>query len=222
MPLVQLLVGVPLWRSVQECSPLCRMRQGAPFEVAAHRERGKPLRPLCLQLMRSLEARVKRPLGLKEPPPVWHPWAEVPRDVAVVAAAGPWFLEIFSGTAMLTKAARAVPPTDRHYNPCDMVPQPFDVVDADNWDFIMALVHAGAVRFLHCGTPCNTFSAARKLDGGPPPLRSQEQPPPGFGERCYGFLGEFVPPTLSICMVEISRSRTLSSVLRGSRLTSSI
>ena len=28
-----------------------------------HRQRGKPLRPLCLRLMRSLEARMKRPLG---------------------------------------------------------------------------------------------------------------------------------------------------------------
>ena len=30
--------------------------------------------------------------------------------------------------------------------------------------------------FLHCGTPCNTFTAARKDDGGPPPLRSQTCP----------------------------------------------
>ena len=96
-----------------------------------------------------------------------------------MAAAGPGFLEIFSGAATLTKAAReaglpCLPPID--ITPCELVPQPFDVVDADNWDFIMALAHAGTIRFLHCGTPCNTFSAARKLDGGPPPLRSHEQP----------------------------------------------
>ena len=40
----------------------------------------------------------------------------------------------------------------------------------------MELIRAKGVRFLHCGTPCNTFSAARKNDGGPPPLRSPDSP----------------------------------------------
>ena len=40
----------------------------------------------------------------------------------------------------------------------------------------MKVVHLGGVFFVHCGTPCNTFSAARKLDGGPPPLRSEQEP----------------------------------------------
>ena len=40
----------------------------------------------------------------------------------------------------------------------------------------MQLISCGAVSFLHLGTPCNTFSAARKEDGGPPPLRSEEFP----------------------------------------------
>lgn len=38
--------------------------------------------------------------------PIWKSWSEVPRDAALVASHGPWFLEIFSGTAALTKAAR--------------------------------------------------------------------------------------------------------------------
>lgn len=105
----------------------------------------------------------------------WASWADVPRDVELVKARGPFFLEIFSGTANLTKAVRqagiaTLPPID--ITPCSEVPVQFDVLDADNWSFIMALIHAGAIRFVHCGTPCNTFSAARKLDGGPPPLRS--------------------------------------------------
>lgn len=92
---------------------------------------------------------------------------------------GPWFLEIFSGTATLTQAARVagvpcLPPID--ITPCTLVPTPFDVVDAGKWDLIMKLAHRGALRFVHCGTPCNTFSSARKLDGGPPPLRSPQFP----------------------------------------------
>ena len=109
----------------------------------------------------------------------WSSWAQVPRDVAIVAAAGPFFLEIFSGTATLTQAVRAagipvLPPID--ITRCAEVDSPFDVLDADLWSFVMAVIRAGAVRFVHCGTPCNTFSAARKLDGGPPPLRSALYP----------------------------------------------
>jgi hypothetical protein len=40
----------------------------------------------------------------------------------------------------------------------------------------MIVIKLGIVLFLHCGTPCNTFTSARKLDGGPPPLRSQALP----------------------------------------------
>ena len=40
--------------------------------------------------------------------PVWKSWNEVPRDVDEVARHGPWFLEIFSGTARLTAAVRAL------------------------------------------------------------------------------------------------------------------
>ena len=40
----------------------------------------------------------------------------------------------------------------------------------------MQVAHLGGITFVHCGTPCNTFSAARKLDGGPPPLRSPQEP----------------------------------------------
>ena len=40
----------------------------------------------------------------------------------------------------------------------------------------MQLILLGAVFFMHFGTPCNTFSSARKEDGGPPPLRSLEFP----------------------------------------------
>ena len=57
-----------------------------------------------------------------------------------------------------------------------MVPSAFDVVDHDLWSFFMQIAVLGAIFFAHFGTPCNTFSAARKEDGGPPPLRSKEEP----------------------------------------------
>ena len=67
-----------------------------------------------------------------------------------------------------------LPPVDIELS--DLVPTPSDVVDVAVWAHIMAIIAAGLVFFLHCGTPCNTFTAARKLDGGPPPLRSKEAP----------------------------------------------
>ena len=58
----------------------------------------------------------------------------------------------------------------------ELVPDRCDVLDAEFWDFVMQLILLGAVFFMHFGTPCNTFSSARKNDGGPPPLRSAEFP----------------------------------------------
>ena len=109
----------------------------------------------------------------------WTSWSLVPDDVNEIAAAGPWFLEVFSGTARLTEAMRqcgipCLPPID--ITICQSVPVAFDVVDSDRWEFVMQLIYAGAVVFIHFGTPCNTFSAARKDDGGPPPLRSKDFP----------------------------------------------
>ena len=127
----------------------------------------------------------------------WVSWDQVPTDVHQVAAAGPWFLEIFSGTAHLTSAMRklgmpCLPPID--ITVCSEVPVPLDVVDADRWQFVMQLILLGAIWFAHFGTPCNTFSAARKEgDGGPPPLRDEEFPDglPDLGDehQAQVFLG---------------------------------
>ena len=103
----------------------------------------------------------------------------MPRDPQLVAQSGPWFLEVFSGTARLTAALRSsgikcLPPIDIMVS--ELVPDRCDVLDAEFWDFVMQLILLGAVFFMHFGTPCNTFSSARKNDGGPPPLRSAEFP----------------------------------------------
>lgn len=111
--------------------------------------------------------------------PLWSTWDEVPRDCKEVLAHGPFFLEIFSGTARLTEHVAALgipvlPPIDIETS--EWVPRPVDILDAALWDRVVTLAHHGAIFFVHLGTPCNTFSAARKLDGGPPRLRSEASP----------------------------------------------
>ena len=96
-----------------------------------------------------------------------------------------------------------LPPID--ITVCQAVPVAFDVVDSDRWDLVMQLIYAGAVIFIHFGTPCNTFSAARKDDGGPPPLRSREHPdglPSLQGDLWYQlFLGNlFKERTFEACL----------------------
>ena len=70
---------------------------------------------------------------------------------------------------------RAVlPPID--IEPSEWVPYSIDLVDAVHWECIVRVLKLAVVFFLHCGTPCNTFTSARKDDGGPPPLRSAAAP----------------------------------------------
>ena len=68
----------------------------------------------------------------------------------------------------------ALPPVDVVVS--DLVNEAADVLDLAVWETIMAIIAAKLVFLLHCGTPCNTFTAARKDDGGPPPLRSRDAP----------------------------------------------
>ena len=97
----------------------------------------------------------------------------------VLPESGPFFLELFAGKAGISDAVRlagvqALPPVDIVLS--ESVPVSVDVVDLTMWHRIMFVLKLGIVLFLHCGTPCNTFTSARKLDGGPPPLRSAAEP----------------------------------------------
>jgi hypothetical protein len=96
-----------------------------------------------------------------------------------LSKSGPFFLELFAGKAGISDAVQlagvqALPPVDITIS--TSVPVSVDVVDLTMWHRIMFVIKMGVVLFLHCGTPCNTFTSARKLDGGPPPLRSQAWP----------------------------------------------
>ena len=105
----------------------------------------------------------------------WRSWDEVPDP----EGAPEWlrtrgvFVEIFAGTAHLTQAMRTagivcLPPIEK-----DLTADWFDPTDAFKVEGkLMRWVKSGAVHFLHCGTECKTFSAARQYDGrGPPPIR---------------------------------------------------
>ena len=141
----------------------------------------------------------------------WLSWKDVPSDITEVAAAGPFFLELFSGTARLTSTLQAMgvkclPPVD--IMPSAAVPAPVDVLDVAMWERIMKLISAGAILFIHCGTPCNTFSSARKDDGGPPPLRSMDHPEglPGLAPDLWdqAFLGNlFVERSAEACSLVV-------------------
>ena len=102
----------------------------------------------------------------------------MPTD-AVLRDHSPFFLELFAGKAGITEAVQlmgvpTLPPVDLLCS--EAVLESMDVVDARVWQQIMRVLALGIVFYLHCGTPCNTFTSARKLDGGPPPLRSLEHP----------------------------------------------
>lgn len=88
-------------------------------------------------------------------------------------------------------------------------------LDEARWSFVMELICAGAVRFVHCGTPCNTFSAARKADGGPPPLRSAAQPlglsSLSAENAALVFLGNlFVARSVEACLAVFTRGGDFS------------
>ena len=87
----------------------------------------------------------------------------------------PSFLEIFAGQAGLSQAvsARSIPifpPIEIEIN--EFVFQSVDLLDPTVLSHIKFLIKEGWVLGIHFGTPCSSYSRARKNDGGPPPLRS--------------------------------------------------
>ena len=106
-------------------------------------------------------------------------WSQLTEDFTILRSHGPFFLEIFAGQAGITEAVQlmgvpALPPVDVVVS--DLVSEAADVLELAVGETIMAIIAARLVFLLHCGTPCNTFTAARKDDGGPPPLRSRDAP----------------------------------------------
>eukprot|EP00434_Breviolum_minutum_P042196 symbB.v1.2.037543.t1/scaffold5571.1/size28630/6 len=73
----------------------------------------------------------------------------------------------------------------------------------------MQLIFFGCIFFAHFGTPCNSYSGARKDDGGPPPLRSSEFPDglPVLSDQnlCIVFMGNlFNERTCEACIAIVT------------------
>ena len=104
-------------------------------------------------------------------------WEDVPESPPSDLTQGSVFVEVFSGKAGFTKALRkrgwlVLPPIDVVVEgdvlfPADIL-DPSLIAKLRNW------LRSGVIRLVHFGTPCTTFSRARRDDGGPPPIRSPE------------------------------------------------
>ena len=86
------------------------------------------------------------------------------------------FLEVFAGEAVLTRAVQAaggfaLPPIE--LIPNQFVPTPVDLTDVAVLEHLEMLIREGWIGYIHFGTPCSSFSLARKDNGGPPPLRAR-------------------------------------------------
>jgi hypothetical protein len=90
---------------------------------------------------------------------------------------GPVFVEVFAGEAGLSQAVSArgmqiLPPIEIVIN--NFVKEKVDILDPAVFQHLQFLIQEGIVIFIHFGTPCSSFSIARKHDGGPPPLRDRQ------------------------------------------------
>ena len=84
-----------------------------------------------------------------------------------------FFVEVFPGEAGLTQAIiargiKTLPPIEILAN--NFVVEEVDILDPKVFQHLCKLIQAGCIFFIHFGTPCSSFSQARKDDGGPPPL----------------------------------------------------
>ena len=86
-------------------------------------------------------------------------------------------MEVFAGEAGLSQAVSArgmqiLPPIEIVIN--NFVKEKVDILDPAVFQHLQFLIQEGIVIFIHFGTPCSSFSIARKHDGGPPPLRDRQ------------------------------------------------
>ena len=106
-------------------------------------------------------------------------WHELP-DCPPTYTGGPkLFLDIFAGWGGLSRECAlaylaALPPIDTELN--DYVRIAVDISDPKILTKVLGWVTAGWVEHVHFGTPCSTYSIARKNDGGPPPFAAGRRP----------------------------------------------
>ena len=105
-------------------------------------------------------------------------WEQVPLFPPREMKVRPVFLEFFAGKAWLTKAMQkkgwlVLPPIDIVVD--GEVRFPTDILDPLVMEKLRNWSSSGVLALVHFGTPCTTFSRARKYgDNGPDPIRSKE------------------------------------------------
>ena len=107
--------------------------------------------------------------------PVFKCWADVPDAPTADLLQFKWFVEVFAGKGWLTRAMRRrgwgiLPPID--ITVAGEVLVAADILDPVFHAKLCTWLSSGAVRLSHFGTPCTSFSIARRDDGGPKPIRS--------------------------------------------------
>lgn len=85
------------------------------------------------------------------------------------------FLEIFSGSGRLGKKVAQVTGWPTLLWDIELGQQ-YDLLVFSNRVKIRQWMKAGWIRGFHLGTPCESFTRARDIPPGPPPLRSDQQP----------------------------------------------
>ena len=122
------------------------------------------------------------------PQQFWSSWNDVPESVPEEFMNTKFFVEIFAGKAGLSRGVRrrrkiaVLPPIELEVS--EDVPFTADIVDEMVRRKLETWIRSGVVQCVHFGTPCTSFSRARRHDGGPPPVRGADSP-----EDLYGLPG---------------------------------
>ena len=89
-----------------------------------------------------------------------------------------FFVEIFAGKAGLSQGVQrrgklaVLPPIEIEVS--ENVPFAASIMDEKIKRKLEAWIRAGVIYLIHFGTPCTSFSRARRDDGGPPPVRNDD------------------------------------------------